>query len=239
VTATAEDAFAEFVTDCGPEAHAMPATCQTYLEQYMANFPEERDLLLAGLQVGVPRHILKHDGGVGYDDYLSTIADKFVGAAGISADEAKWTVGAWAYAVGRPVGTEIVKDSDLGRMYSEAPKHDYVASYIITAIVVAGGFFGGFIPGCFYAGFFSGGNPAAFGLILLGTCLWTSAAAYGGWWFGRGNEYPWGGFAVAFGAALSTGLILAFVLHPFIKPFVLFSAVFGAVYKTANRAGKW
>jgi hypothetical protein len=239
VTAAAEDAFAEFVADCGTEAHAMPATCQTYLEQYMAQHPEERDLLLAGLQVGVPRHILKHDGGVGYDDHLSQIAEKFVGAAGIAPEEAKWAVGAWAYAVGRPVGWECTKDDNLGRVYTEAPRESLVAKSLITAIVVSGGFLGAIVPAVAFAVMFSFGHVGMFLLILLGTCLWCAGAAWGGWWFGRGNEYPWGGFAVAFGAAFTTGCILVFVLSPLIKPFVLFSAVFGACYKTAARGGKW
>lgn len=256
MNAAAEDAFAEFVADCGNDAYAIPASCITYLNQYMVKFPAERDLLLAGLQVGVPRHIMKHDGGVGYDDHLSQIADKFVAAADITPAEAQWAVGAWAYAVGRPVGFVLEKDENLGRVYADdRPKSQAVANTIITAIVVSGGFFGGLFAGFIFALFAAAGAAASsaasgyqpkaedtVGLVLmmtLGIALLCAGAAWGGWWFGHGSNAPWRGFAVSFGTSFTTILILIFVLSIFVKPFVLFGAVFGACYKTAARGGQY
>jgi hypothetical protein len=260
-------AFAEFVHDCGRDIYKMPTSCELFLNQYLAKFDNERELLMAGLVTGVPRHILKHPGGIGYDDHLAVIAEKFVGATGLDLPTAQWVVKAWAFAVGQPVGYAPERQAGAGRVYVDPhqPKGDEGSLKVFMAsIVTAGGFLGGVLGGAMLPlvlmavevateyhtrggpmnqGFSSGvRSSAAVTVMVVVVAMVVVGGASGlgalaGWVLGRGEEHPWATFGVAFGTALATNLVVMFCLGPILGAPVQFFCVFGAVYRSAARGG--
>jgi hypothetical protein len=262
MTPAAEDAFADFVADCGADCHRIPKACETYLMRYMARFPDEQNLLLLGLKAGLPDALLRHPGDESYDGFLSHMGEKFAHHVGVPIEHGKWTAGAWAFAVGRPVGwvqedIEAANDTIKQAAYATpTERNPRLTQFLFTAIVVGGGFLGGFLATAFLPlvmmmvdsaleSEYDAEKPKETTMLLLFVfviCmmvgLMSAAATWLGWWFGQGREYPWNGFAVAFGAAFTTTMILLFAFPLPVKPFVLFFAVFGATYKTAARGGR-
>jgi hypothetical protein len=259
----AEDAFAEFAADCGREAYKTPSACETYLNQYLEKYPTELELLIAALRVGVPKRIAAQDARVGYDDFLSQLADKFAAAAHTDREAATWAVGAWAFAVGKPVGfVGGAADPTAGRVYEDAgpPPNERLVRRAMAMIVTAGGFLGGAVGAALLPVLVMASDVAAayhsrgthvmsaemtqdvtvllvLGL-MVGAGLIAALGAMAGWWMGQGEERPWATFGVAFGTALTTTMFLLFCLTPILKPVILFGAVFGATYKSAARGGR-
>jgi hypothetical protein len=261
MTEAAEAAVSEFAADCGADIFKMKNSCETYLQQYLRDHPVEQELMIAGLRVGIPDRIARVDDFAGYDDFLSELAVKFERAASTDAAAAKWTVGAWAFALGRPVGyVPEEKRSDLGRVYDDpAPaRFNGAVKTVMIGIVMAGGFLGGTIALCLFPlidllvdfNYDTLDKPEGeYSLPLFVICLLLglvngvlcALAALGGWLYGRGNEYPWNAFGVAFGASFPGFWLYMFVgicLPLPVKLILYWASIFLAVYKTAARGGR-
>lgn len=148
----AEAAIVAFAADCGRDVWKMQAACETYLGQYLADYPVEMELLIAALRVGVPKRIAAQDARVGYDDFLAQLAEKFAAAAHTDREAAGWAVGAWATVLGKPAGYRPPEDEPpaAGRVYVDdfQPKGgEGFLKFMMAAIVTAGGFLGGVAGG--------------------------------------------------------------------------------------------
>lgn len=259
----AEEAFAEFIERCGTDSWKIPSSCETFLTQYLAKFPAELELLVAALRVGVAKRIAGQDARVGYDDFLSQLADKFATAAGTDREAATWVVGAWAFGVGKPVGYAPPEEKPAaGRRYDPegSPPDDKFVYRVMTLIVVGGGALGAAIGAAclpiilmatdvavdhYKNGMYFRQSAMSDGAtLLLVLAMMVGAAAVGalgawaGWYMGSGAENPWASFGVACGAAFTTTVLLVFFVTAVLKPVVLFGAVFGATFKSAARGGR-
>jgi hypothetical protein len=257
----AEAAVAEFAADCGTDSHQMQNSCETFLQRYLRDFPAEQELLIAALRVGVPKRIAAVEDFTNYDDFLSDLATKFEKAVHTDTEAAKWTVGAWAYVLGRPAGyagpEQLEND---GKVYHDPTPNKYEGAVqaVMAMIVVAGGFLGsalgvGLPPLVMLAvdyevdrahGLLNPGDGGItlamvlfFLMIMFAAGVVGALGALAGWMVGKGDDRPWTGFGVAFGTGFTTGLLLLFFFSIVIKPFVLFGTLFGAVYKCAARGG--
>lgn len=264
----AREIFIGMIRDCGTDIVRMRASFEMYLGQYLIDYPEEKQLLHDAFRVGIPEKILQHAGEKDYDKYLTRLGPRFAEAAKRLDDECAWGVETWAMALGRtadyaaPAAPDRVYLEDLIPEESHTKK---VATGTAMAIIVsAGGGLGaglaallwplvGAVAG-FSSRYYAGDTENAikteydqtiyFVMIFLTAAAVGAFGALGGWLFGRGAEYPWAGFSIAFGTALTMFFIVQVIPIPFVpsiiwKPIVLFGSVFGSVYKTAARGGQY
>lgn len=261
MTPEAENAVAEFAADCGADIYQMTQSCETYLQQYLANFPAEQELMIAALRVGVPTRIAAHDARAGYDDFLSELGEKFAEAAHTDADAAKWTVGAWAFALGKPVGYVPPElRADGGRVYRDARPDKYAAvgDALVTGIAVSGAFIGGFLAFALMPVLWLAVDvhfalmedhlaedevkahmPSMIVCTIAGLVngVLATAAAYGGWRYGRGDSRPWQTFGATLGTSLfSAWMYMLIVFIPLPITFIFYYAsIFMVTFKTAAR----
>ncbi|QEL21089.1 EscU/YscU/HrcU family type III secretion system export apparatus switch protein [Limnoglobus roseus] len=221
--------FFELIKDCGADVIRMPSSCRVYLGRYLANHPDEADLLVAVLQDGIPGRLMAYE-AVGYTDFLKAQTEEF--AAKHSPEDARWAVDTWAMALGRPRGFRYVApDIDPADLYPDPERdkqHDNFVKAAMLFIVGLGGFFGTFmavalIPIIMWSFEFrlatiNGGmvdhmmeqeaaNDYAIFLVAFiaaaGFGIVGAAGAVTGWLFAGGEEEPWATSAVASGTAFT------------------------------------
>lgn len=266
--AQARELFLEMVRDCGPAIARMESSCNMYLGQYLANFPEERQVLSTALQYGAPEAITEFNSPTGYADHLATLTERFARRAQLDPDAAAWAIEAWAEALGRPAGSEVAAPPEFEKVYpTDGPvKGQAFADAAMLAIVGGGGFAGAFaafmlLPIILWAADFGGlilddweareGRSSGMsrqmviflvcGLVGLGAGALAAGAAVGAWLFAGGDTKPWATCSVACGTAFFMVFMcvgMPCLILP-LKPVLFFSSVFVAVYKSAARGGEY
>ncbi len=230
----AERLFFELIKDCGPDLVRMPSSCKVYLARYLANHPDDADLLLAVIKRGVPTRLLQHESRRGYDELLDEEIRRFAKSQKIEWYDAKWAVECWATGVGRPRGFRPKRvepvPQELYADPNEKDKYDNFVKAAMIFIVGFGGFFGTFVAIALIpifmwalegtlvsltAGF--GGalmddndDTAVFLVAFIaagGFGLVGAAAAIVAWIFAGGEEEPWATASVASGTAFTTVFI--------------------------------
>lgn len=239
--AEARELFVEMVRDCGPGIVRMESSCEMYLNQYLANHPDERQLLSTSLVFGAPEAILEYAAESGYADHLDTLTARFARRAELDPDAARWAIESWAEALGRPAGGEYGPPVELAKVYPDEQKAGGAFTHgAMCGIVAAGGFVGGFLAMClvpvllwatdpellFMNDFAAhqegyGGKAAAekreqavflfFAAVAVGSGLLGAGAAVGAWLFAGGDHNPWATFSVACGTAFVMVFISTFV----------------------------
>lgn len=230
----AERLFFELIRDCGTDLVRMPSSCRVYLTRYLANYPDEADLLMGAINRGIPTRMLQHEAKRGYSDFLDDEIRRFARAEKVDWADAKWAVDNWAKAVGRPRGFKhvapVIAPEELYPDPEQDKKYENFVKAAMIFIVGAGGFFGTFmaivlIPIFMWAlegslvamtGGLAGGmmeesDDAAIFLVAFiaagGFGLVGAAAAIVAWIFAGGDEEPWATASVASGAAFTTVFI--------------------------------
>lgn len=232
--AKAEALFFELMRDCGPDIVRMPSSCKIYLTRYLANHPEEADLLMAVVQRGIPQRLLQHEAKRGYSEFLDEEIRRFAKAEKVEWIDAKWAVECWAEGIGRPRGFKAAETTlapeELFPDPQEHQRYDNFVKAAMIFIVGFGGFFGTFaavalipifmwaLEGSLVA--LSGGlggaimdqdNDLAIFLVAFiaagGFGLVGAAAAIVAWIFAGGEEEPWATASVASGTAFTTVFI--------------------------------
>lgn len=230
----AERRFFELIRDCGTDLVRMPSSCRVYLARYLANYPDEADLLMGVINRGIPTRLLQHEAKRGYTEFLDEEIRQFAKSDQVAWADAKWAVDCWAKAVGRPRGYKPAKITIAPEELYPDPERDQKYENFVKAamifIVGAGGFFGTFmavvlIPIFMWAlegslvamtGGLAGGmmeetDDAAIFLVAFiaagGFGLVGAAAAIVAWIFAGGDEEPWATASVASGAAFTTVFI--------------------------------
>lgn len=257
-----EDAIDTLIRSCkinGKDMYKLSA-CEYLLQRDLSAFPVELELIVAALRVGVPKRLEQWPGGGKPEDYLEQLADQFAQSAHTDREAALFAVHAWAEAMDFAPEHNPAPLPNDGRIYEEPPdpREDRLARQIMAAIVSVGGFLGGafgagIVPILMLAvdiaydlnvdrdGQQRQMNLIWFVLILMvvGGVL-GGLAALAGWHYGRGDCYPWATFAVAFGSACSSILIVLFVpcIPLLLQPVVYFGMVFGATFRSAARGGR-
>ncbi|MGL4421608.1 MAG: hypothetical protein ACRCZF_13150 [Gemmataceae bacterium] len=258
MTPEAEEAIAEFARDCGPDIWKMRQSCETYLHNYLVKFPVEHELMLAALTLGVPERIVRFGDSDGYDAFLGELAEKFEHAAHTDAEAAKWTVGAWAFSLGKPLGYVKVELENDGKVYAAAldPKKVRLEQNLMTLIVIGGGGIGGIcavltLPVLFLlvdlthdgVDYLNSELGVGLAIFLLMMALFDGVvaafASFVGWYMGRGDRKPWASASAAFGTAFGTSMVLTMLGSLFLRPIFLFASVFTVVYKTSARGGHY
>ncbi|HET6572368.1 MAG TPA: hypothetical protein VFG68_02110 [Fimbriiglobus sp.] len=259
ISPDAYPAFKQMLRACGKTAFRMPSSCELFLRQYLSHHPTELGLLTAALRRGVPEKIAAHNGRDGYDELLDAATALLAQEAGVGRPLATWAVEAWATGLGRPPGyaappvTPGVVEPPPG--FDKPQVSDRSVRRVMAGVAAAGGAFGGLL-----------GNGSGMLVLLftdrrLGTqysseteevVLYVVAAvlalvggvcggvgAFAGWMFGRGDEWPWGGFVAACGAAFGTGCLLFFCAGPgLITAVAMGFSAFGAAFTTASRGAR-
>ncbi len=230
----AERLFFSLIRDCGVDLVRMPSSCRVYLTRYLANHPDEADLLMGVINRGIPTRMLQHEAKRGYSDFLDEEIRRLAKVEKVEWADAKWAVEIWAKAVGRPRGFKHVAPAIAPEELYPDPERDKKYENFVKAamifIVGAGGFFGTFvaiaiIPIFMWAlegslvaltGGLAGGmmeetDDAAIFLVAFiaagGFGLVGAAAAIVAWIFAGGDEEPWATASVASGAAFTTVFI--------------------------------
>ncbi len=258
----------ELIRDCGPSILQMHSSCEIYLQQYVGKFPVEHELLVAAFRVGVAERIDQFKASSGnYEHFLTDLKAKFADAVHTDAEAAEWTIDAWASALGKPPGRAVTPIVDTKRYPGDNVAPDPLADYeqtLMTLIVCAGGFLGGFcatvvFPLVFLLTDFAltvnkkGMNSdslkdftdlpifVVFVILGIGIGIVGALAALTGWKLGGGNERPWATFSITFGTAFvgtfCVGLLMCLPL--LVKPVVYFCTVFGTTYTSAARGGHY
>lgn len=230
----AERLFYELLRDCGTDLVRMPSSCRVYLSRYLANFPDEADLLMGVIQRGIPGRLLQHEAKRGYSDFLDEEIRRFVKSEKVQWADAKWAVETWAKGVGRPRGFKHVASTvPVEELYPDPERDKKYENFVKAAmifIVGAGGFFGTFmavalIPIFMWAlegslvaltagaagGMMEESDDLAIFLVAFiaagGFGLVGAAAAIVAWIFAGGDEEPWATASVASGTAFTTVFI--------------------------------
>jgi hypothetical protein len=210
----------------------------------------------------VPKRIANQDARIGYDDFLSQLADKFAAAAHTDREAATWAVGAWAFALGKPAGYRPVATAEnAGRVYEEPPppRQEHMVQVLMATIVTLGGFLGGGLGGLMLplvvmaadvaADYHTKGGPMSrtvTNTAVTSIAVLVAVAAVGassgvgalaGWLLGRGSERPWASFGTAFATALGTNMVVLFCMGPLLGAPIQFGFVFAATYRSAARGG--
>lgn len=259
----AQEIFIRMVRDCGDDIIRMQASFMMYINQYMTDYPQEKQLLVDAFKVGIPEKIVQHAGEPEYEAYLQNLGPRFAEAGRRPQDEAAWAVATWAKALGRTA--DYIAPERRSRVYpedvavQESAETKFVTQTMMASIVALGGGLGGLIAALLFTlllpaltdamiyGPSTGKNNLA-GLLLVlvmgfTTAVVASAAAVGGWLVGRGSELPWGGFSIALGTAFTMYFIILALPIPFVpilvKPALYFGSIFATVYKYAARGGNY
>jgi hypothetical protein len=239
--AKATQIFFELIKDCGPDLIRMPSSCVVYLSRYLANYPDEADLLALVVRAKIPTILLQHEKKHGYAELYDHVLKEFAQNERLAWEDAKWAVETWAQAIGRPRGfkyrkpkltrEDLYPDPDAGK------KYDNFVKAAMIFIVGLGGFFGTFmavalVPLVLWAmegglvaltGGLAGGlmddeagdSDAAMFLIAFivaaGFGIVGAAAAVVAWIFAGGEERPWDTAAVASGTAFFTVFVCLFL----------------------------
>lgn len=230
----AERLFFELIRDCGSDLVRMPSSCRVYLSRYLANYPDEADLLMAVINKGIPNRLLQHEAKRGYNEYLDEEIRRFAKGQKVEWIDAKWAVESWAEGIGRPRGFRYVEPvvtvEDLYPDPDKDKKYDNFVKAAMIFIVGAGGFFGTFVAIALIPIFMwalegsivalTGGLGGAlmeqddeWSIFLLafiaagGFGLVGAAAAIVAWIFAGGDEEPWATASVASGTAFTTVFI--------------------------------
>jgi hypothetical protein len=260
---TAREYFCQMIRECGEDIAKMRSSFEMYIQQYLQDFPDERQLLVDALKVGIAEKIIQHAGEPKFGEYLEKLVPRFAEAAQRGMDEAQWAVTTWSIALNRTA--DYVKEPVIDRFYADdhidiakVQSKEAVAQTAMTVIVTAGGILGAVIaamifPLAMYAAGFSDdfhtggsttnqyrGPDATTVFLVIGVIAGSvsGTAAFCGWWLGKGAEDPWASFGVACGTAFTMFMIVMFAPFGTIaKPIVLFCSVFGATYKSAARGG--
>jgi hypothetical protein len=261
----AEHLFFELLRDCGPDLVRMPSSCRVYLSRYLANHPEDADLLMAVVKRGTPTRLLQHESPRGYDALLDEEIRRFAKSQKIEWYDAKWAVECWAKGVGRPRGfrpkkPQAVSPAMLVDDLDEKSKYDNFVKAAMIFIVGFGGFFGTFVAIALIpifmwalegtlvsltAGF--GGaimddsdDTAVFLVAFLaagGFGLVGAAAAIVAWIFAGGEEEPWATASVASGTAFTTVFIcLGITMMCCIPPLFLPFVHIGCVFMATYKS---
>lgn len=259
----AQELFVRMIRDCGDDIIRMQASFMMYMNQYLADFPEEKQLLVDAFKVGIPEKIVQHAGEPEYGAYLRNLGPRFAEAARRSQDEAAWAVATWALALGRT--EDYIVPERRSRVYpedvavQESPETKFVTQTMMASIVAIGGGLGGLIAALLFTLLLpeltdamiygtSAGKSSLAGVLLVlimgfATAVVAAAAAVGGWLVGRGSELPWGGFSIAMGTAFTMYFIILALPIPFlpilVKPALYFGSIFATVYKYAARGGNY
>lgn len=230
----AKKIFFELMKDCGPDLIRMPSSCVVYLSRYLANHPDEADLLALVVKAKIPAILLQHELKNGYAELYDHLLREFANNEKLAWDDAKWAVDAWAQAIGRPRGFKYrkpkLKREDLYPDPEKDKKYDNFVKAAMIFIVGLGGFFGTFMAVAlvpllmwalegglmaFTAGMAGGmlddeNNDAEAAMFLVafiaaaGFGIIGAAAAIVAWIFAGGEEKPWDTAAVASGTAFFT-----------------------------------
>jgi len=258
----ARDLFVHMVRDCGEDITRMQASFEMYVNQYLVDYPDEKQLLVDAYKVGIPGKIRQHAGESDYAKYLAKLGPRLAEASRRSEEEGTWGVQTWAEALDRTA--DYVAPAEQGRFYPDAsdvesddPKQ-VIAGTAMTMIVATGGALGAglaaiLFPLVFmalglsphiYAADADGGNTIKnskdqwiyFAVVFLTAAVIGGAGACGGWLLGRGAELPWGGFCVAFGTAMTMFFIISVIWVPFV-PSIIWKpiALFASVFGTTYK----
>lgn len=250
----AQRLFFELIKDCGTDLIRMPSSCRIYLNRYLANYPDEADVLAAVLLAGIPNRLMAYEAPSGYTDFLNAQLDEFAKTTHVSAPDAKWAVEAWAKAIGRPRGYRYVApDVDPADYYPDPEKdkkYDNFVKAAMTFIVASGGFFGTFmavalmpiIAWAFEVSVIAQGGMIGgdlleeqrdnqYGIFLIafiaaaGFGIVGAAAAIMGWLFAGGEEEPWATAAVASGTAFTSVFACIFAMFMCCVPPLFFPLI--------------
>ncbi len=255
----AEKLFFEMIKDCGTDIIRMPSSCQVYLSRYLANFPEEADLLMGVLRNEMPTRLLQHESKAGYTDFLNDEIKRYARKSKVGLQDARWAADCWAEAIGRPRGYRpsmvTITTEDLYPDTEEKQKYENFVKAAMIFIVGGGGFFGTFvaisiIPIFMWAldgsimaltagqgggGMLDQDNDLAIFLVAFivaaGFGLVSAAAAIVAWIFAGGEEEPWATASVASGAGFTTVFIcLGITMMCCIPPIFLPFVQIGCVF---------
>ena len=254
----AYDIFSAMLVSCGKTVFRMPSSCEMYLRQHLAEYPDERRLLSEALQRDLPDQIMKNARRDDYREFLATAATELARTAGIPHPSAKWAVESWAAALGRPPG---YKPPPPVATVVEAPPVKGISELnlrlIMAGICAVGGFLGGalgngggllilFVTDVAVEAEFNDKKmgmedvaiAVVIGIVMLIGGVCSGIASFGGWMFGRGNDKPWAGFGAAFGAAFGTACLVFFFFGPgLLTAGIQAFAAFGASFTMATRGG--
>jgi hypothetical protein len=253
-------ALRRVIQNYGPSISMTPRSCEMFVRQETVEFPQESNLLVAGLRHGVAESILKYQPGEEWDPFAGELQQRLHKNAGLSKDEGDWVVNAWAKALGRHPETAAVAAEAL-------PLQEPVTSTIgigalnavMTVIVAAGGALGGalgsmFVPGILLITSAATALPHSSHLgngmdkwlvVLIALCFYAVIGGGGGglgaalgWRYGKGETRPWTGFGAAFGSAFTSAALFGWFCGIFGWFLGSFFAAFGAATASA-RSGGW
>src|SRR5262245_29661433 len=141
----AQKALAALIHEHGKAIVRMPSSCQMFMSLRLAPFPEERELLIQALRLGIPDRILAEAGTPDYEVKLAALAGDLAVATGVAPGEAQAAVLPWTEALDRHL--DYKKQPEEDRLYppEEAPPDpgkEQAVQVVMSLIAAAGGFLG-------------------------------------------------------------------------------------------------
>lgn len=255
----ARDALHRVIQNYGPSIGLTPRSCEMFVRQETADFPQESNLLVAGLRHGVTESLLQYRPTDPWDPVAGELQQRLYKQAGLSPEEGEWVVDAWARALGRH--PEAAAVADEVRPIVEPSVKTVSAGTIdaaMTLIVTAGGGLGGalgsmLVPGILLVTSAATAMPhteylgrgtekwlvVAIALLIYAVIGGTGGAigAALGWRYGKGDTRPWTGFSAAFGAAFTSSALAGWFCGIFGWFFGSLFGAFGAATTCARRSG--
>jgi hypothetical protein len=255
----ARDALNRVIQNYGPSIGLTPRSCEMFVRQETAEFPQETNLLVAGLRHGVTESLLQYRPTEPWDPLAGELQQRLRKQAGLTPEEGEWVVDAWARALGRH--PEAAAVADEVRPAVVTPRTTVSSGTIhaaMTLIVAAGGASGGALGSMLVPGIllvtsaatamphteYLGSGMEKWLIVTIALLIYAGIGGIGGaigaalgWRYGKGDTRPWTGFGAAFGAAFTTSALTGWFCGIFGWFFGSLFGAFGAATTCARRGG--
>lgn len=97
----ARDKLKKFIATYGAAVCNTPRSCEMFLLTQLADYPDERKVLIEALRQGAVAKLLAKEGGRSWDSLSGELVEQLRSAGGLSDDEASFAINSWGMALGK------------------------------------------------------------------------------------------------------------------------------------------
>jgi len=97
----ARDKLKKFIATYGAAVCNTPRSCEMFLLTQLADYPDERKVLIEALRQGAVAKLIAKEGGRSWDSLSGELVEQLRSAGGLSDDEASFAINSWGMALGK------------------------------------------------------------------------------------------------------------------------------------------
>jgi hypothetical protein len=139
----AREKLKKFIANYGAAVCNTPRSCEMFLLTQLADYPDERKVLVEALRQGAVTKLLAREGGRSWDSLSYELAQQLRTAASLSEEDAAWAIDSWGLALGKhPESVAVTAEAPPPPPPDQDPNirnEDNLKLKAFTPIVAVGG----------------------------------------------------------------------------------------------------